>query len=69
MAKDNFAIAFPLVKSVLEAKEFAENLQLAVSEPVLLAEHEIHLEAKIGISFYPTDGIAAHQLVQRAGIA
>ncbi|MBD9356023.1 response regulator [Methylomonas sp. EbA] len=69
MAKDNFIVAYPLVKRIAEARELAENLQFAVSEPVLLGDYEIHLEAKLGISFYPSDAKLANPLVQRAGIA
>ncbi len=69
MAKDNFIVAYPLVKRIAEAKALAEDLQAAVSEPVLLGDYEIHLESKLGISFYPSDAKLANQLVQRAGIA
>lgn len=69
MSKDNFNLVHPRINDVLEAKQLAENLQARVLEPVILGQHEIHLEAKIGISFYPSDGLLAHELVQRAGIA
>ncbi len=69
MSKDTFNIVQPHIHDVLEAKQLAENLQAAVLEPVVLGEHEIHLEAKIGICFYPSDGQLAHELVQHAGIA
>jgi EAL domain-containing protein (putative c-di-GMP-specific phosphodiesterase class I)/ActR/RegA family two-component response regulator len=69
MSKDTFNIVHPHIHDVLEAKQLAENLQAAVLEPVILDEHEIHLEAKIGVSFYPSDGQLAHELVQHAGIA
>ena len=69
MSKDNFNIVHPRINDVLEAKQLAENLQAAILEPVVLGDFEIHLEAKIGISFYPTDGVFAHELVQHAGIA
>ncbi|MCQ8182406.1 EAL domain-containing protein [Methylomonas sp. SURF-1] len=69
MAKDNFNIACPSINSPLDAEQLAEALLAAITESVILSEHEIHLEAKIGISFYPTDGKSATELVQRAGIA
>ena len=69
MSKDTFNIVHPHIHDVLEAKQLAENLQAAVLEPVIMGEHEIHLEAKIGVSFYPSDGQLAHELVQHAGIA
>lgn len=69
MSKDTFNIVHPRIHDVLEAKQLAENLQTAILEPVVLGEFEIHLEAKIGISFYPSDGLFAHELVQHAGIA
>lgn len=69
MAKDNFNIACPNINSPSEAEQLAETLLTAITESVLLSEHEIHLEAKIGISFYPTDGKLANELVQHAGIA
>ena len=69
LAKDNFNIASPHINDAAEAERLAENLKMALIEPVILGEHEIHLEAKIGISFYPSDGLQANELVQRAGIA
>lgn len=69
MSKDNFNIVHPRINDVLEAKQLAENLQAAILEPVVLGDFEIHLEAKIGICFYPSDGVFAHELVQHAGIA
>ncbi|PPD30704.1 MAG: hypothetical protein CTY19_15635 [Methylomonas sp.] len=69
MSKDNFNIVHPRINDVLEAQQLAENLQAAILEPVFLDDVEIHLEAKIGISFYPSDGVFAHELVQHAGIA
>ncbi|NOV29815.1 EAL domain-containing protein [Methylomonas sp. ZR1] len=69
MAKDNFNIACSDIDSPSAAEQFAEALRAAVTESVVLAQHEIHLEAKIGISFYPSDAKTASELVQRAGIA
>jgi len=69
MAKDNFNIACPNTNSPSEAEQLAEALLTAIAESVVLSEHEIHLDAKVGISFYPTDGKSANELVQRAGIA
>ncbi|OAH97952.1 response regulator [Methylomonas methanica] len=69
MAKDNFNIACSDINGPSAAEQFAVALQAAVTESVVLAQHEIHLEAKIGISFYPSDAKSASELVQRAGIA
>jgi diguanylate cyclase (GGDEF)-like protein len=69
MAKDNFNIACSDINGPSAAEQFADALQAAVTESVVLAQHEIHLEAKIGISFYPSDAKSASELVQRAGIA
>ncbi|MCQ8104544.1 EAL domain-containing protein [Methylomonas sp. SURF-2] len=69
MAKDNFNIVHPRINDMLEAKQLAENIQAAILEPIVLNDFEIHLEANVGIGFYPADGVFAHELVQHAGIA
>ncbi|WP_026600921.1 response regulator [Methylomonas sp. 11b] len=69
MAKDNFNIACSDINGPSAAEQLAETVRAAVTEAVVLAQHEIHLEAKIGISFYPSDAKSASELVQRAGIA
>lgn len=69
LAKDNFSIAFPYIKDVMQATLLADSLQKAVSEPILVDRHEIHPGVKLGISFYPSDGRTSKDLVQRAGIA
>lgn len=67
---DEFVILLEDIKKVEEAGTVAENLLSCLTSPFKLSSgEEIYVEASIGISIYPNDGLTGEVLLQEADTA
>ena len=66
---DEFTLLVEDLGGPLDAVLVAQKLLSVFTQPFALAEHEIYISASIGVSFYPTDGQEAHELVKNADAA
>jgi diguanylate cyclase (GGDEF)-like protein len=66
---DEFAVYVPDVHTAAEAEQIAAHLRDAINVPVTVETVTIALDAAIGISLAPFDGIDRHTLLKRADIA
>ncbi len=66
---DEFVVAAPCVRGVESAQKLVEKLSSALSEPMLIAGHEVFVRASVGISMYPDDATTKEALLQAADIA
>lgn len=66
---DKFALIVHQQKNDAELIQLAHNLCRIVHKPVLVDDHELILDACIGISLYPRDAGSAEQLARNANTA
>ena len=66
---DEFVIALIDITKADDAAIVAEKILAIFSSPFMIDGHEISISASIGISVYPTDGMAVEDLVKYADIA
>lgn len=66
---DKFALIITRRKSDAELVQLAHNLCKIVHKPVMIENHELMLDACIGISLYPRDGNNSEQLARNANTA
>lgn len=66
---DEFVVAAPCVHGVDSAEKLVDKLCRALSEPMVLAGHEVFVRASVGISMYPDDAQTKDALLQAADIA
>jgi len=66
---DEFLVLLSEVDHAGDAGVIAEKIVQSVSEPHLIAGHELQLTVSIGISLYPEDGQDAQSLIGRADAA
>jgi len=66
---DEFVVIRTDVEDVAAAVDLAPLLQSRLSEPVLIADHELRISVSIGISVFPDDGVDHHALFSKADIA
>ena len=66
---DEFVVLLPELDHVEDASMSAKKVLNALSEPLRIAEHDLHVSASIGVSIYPDDGQDAETLIQHADTA
>jgi diguanylate cyclase (GGDEF)-like protein len=66
---DEFAILLENVEHPGAALDVANKIRSAVSEPLVLGDFELSVDASIGIAFYPAHATDFNKLLQRADIA
>jgi diguanylate cyclase (GGDEF)-like protein len=66
---DEFAILLENVEHPDVALDVANKIRSAVSEPLVLGDFELSVDASIGIAFYPGHATDFNKLLQRADIA
>lgn len=66
LAGDEFTILIPDIASEQEAVQIVKNIFVTLQDPWYLGEKTIHLEASIGIAFYPNDGESKFDLLRHA---
>jgi diguanylate cyclase (GGDEF)-like protein len=66
---DEFAILLEKVEHPGAALDIANKIRSAVSEPLVLGDFELSVDASIGIAFYPAHATDFNRLLQRADIA
>ena len=66
---DEFVILLAEIEQPQDAALVAEKLLLALAEPQIIGEHELHVTLSIGISVCPDDGTAADTVLQNADTA
>ncbi len=57
------------VEAAYLARQAAEDVRLTLAEPYLIAGHELHISASIGIAIYPSDGDDPDALLRAADTA
>jgi diguanylate cyclase (GGDEF)-like protein len=66
---DEFGLVLPGVATVEGAEIVARRVQLALSHPFSVAQHDVPLSAAIGISIFPVDAAGAETLINNADAA
>ncbi len=66
---DEFAVLLPGLFSHEQARITAHQILAALQEPFALATMPLEVSASAGISYYPDDGDASHELIRCADIA
>ena len=66
---DEFGVLLPVVRDAATAQEVAERIRSALTQPFVLNEVSIDLEASIGIALYPAHAHDGDSLMQRADVA
>lgn len=66
---DEFVVAIPCPQGAESARMLVEKLSSALSEPMVIAGHEVFVRASVGISMYPDDAKSKEALLQAADIA
>jgi diguanylate cyclase (GGDEF)-like protein/PAS domain S-box-containing protein len=66
---DEFVILLAEIEHPQDAAHVAEKLLEAVSRPLEIEGHELHISLSIGISIYPDDGVDVEVLMQNADAA
>jgi diguanylate cyclase (GGDEF)-like protein/PAS domain S-box-containing protein len=66
---DEFVILLAEIEQPQDAALVAEKLLVALAEPQMIGQHEIHVTLSIGISVYPDDGIDTDTVMQNADTA
>lgn len=69
MGGDEFMLVLVGVANEEDISQTGQRLLDVLKEPVLVENHELHVEASIGISVYPDDGQDASTLQRHADIA
>lgn len=66
---DEFVVALLDIARAEDAAVVAKKIMAIFASPFLLDGHEISISASIGISVFPTDGMAVEDLIKHADIA
>ena len=66
---DEFGILLSSMESLEFTEQIASRIIAAVTEPLEIDSHEIHLKCSIGISVFPGNGLNADSLLDNAGSA
>lgn len=67
---DEFVIILNQLQSTMEVKELASNLRKSLSTPIKLEnQSEVNVNASIGASIFPLDGISSSELLSNADAA
>jgi CRP/FNR family cyclic AMP-dependent transcriptional regulator len=66
---DKFVVLLAELERVEDAAVSAGKIIAAVTAPLDIADHEVHLTLSVGVSIYPDDGDDAESLIQRADSA
>ena len=66
---DEFTVIMEDFTQVQDASLLAEKILKALSEPIALENNVLYVSCSIGISFYPEDGVNAHDLLKHADVA
>ncbi len=66
---DEFLILLPEIAHPEDAATSARKILLALGAPHSIAGHELNIDASIGVSIYPEDGVDAEALIKNADTA
>ena len=66
---DEFIVWAGNVSTTVEAEKIAKNIVKAFSEPFIINEMQLTIEASIGVAMYPNDGLDSHALLRSADVA
>ncbi|VAW86682.1 diguanylate cyclase/phosphodiesterase (GGDEF & EAL domains) with PAS/PAC sensor(s) [hydrothermal vent metagenome] len=69
MGGDEFTLLLPQIDQRHDAVTVANKILQALSEPVMVAGHELYVTASLGIALYPDDGARADLLMKNADSA
>src|SRR5690606_19534303 len=63
---DEFVIALPGLADGAAAEQVARQVSVTLQRPFRIAEHELHVEASVGISLFPADADNVQSLIRAA---
>lgn len=66
---DRFVIVASGLTHLTAARALARRLLLRVNEPVQVDDHALHVEARVGMTFFPADGTQLDALIRQAEVA
>lgn len=66
---DRFVVVASGLTHLTAARALARRLLLRVREPVQVEDHVLHLEARVGMTFFPADGSRLDDLIRQAEVA
>ena len=66
---DEFGVLLPSIRDAAAAYEVAERIRTALTQPFVLHDVALDLEASIGIALYPAHATDSDALMQRADVA
>lgn len=66
---DEFALLLPDIRNVKAAARVAETVLESIQDPIIVADHDIHITACIGVAVYPVDAKNSAALVRCADAA
>lgn len=66
---DEFTLLFPKLSSIDEVKARAQEVCDLIDQPLVLAGHEVHLTASVGVALYPGEANDAVGLIRNADTA
>jgi diguanylate cyclase (GGDEF)-like protein len=69
LGSDEFAAMIPFTRSEVEPANLAQRFLDVLALPFLVETHQLHLEACVGISLFPADGLEAEILLRSAETA
>ena len=66
---DEFAVVQVNVVSAQQARDLANRITTAISEPIMIEQHKARIGASIGITIAPDDASSAEELLKNADLA
>ncbi len=66
---DEFVVLLSRLSNMEEAALVADRMLAALTEPMIIDGHELHLSASIGVALYPNDGAEVDTLLKHADTA
>jgi diguanylate cyclase (GGDEF)-like protein/PAS domain S-box-containing protein len=69
LGSDEFAVALLNISQNFDPGLVAQKLLAALDKPFVIENHQLRIDASIGITVYPQDGLSADQLLRQADIA
>ena len=66
---DEFTVILEGLTQIQDASLLAEKILKSLREPITIENNVLYVSCSIGISFYPEDGVNAHDLLKHADVA
>jgi len=66
---DEFLILLAPLRRALDADNVSKKIMESLAEPIALAQNDLRITARTGVSIYPQDGVRVDELVSHAQVA